>query len=241
MEEPETVTHEAAPAPSAPAPVYAAPNRPSRTSDARPVKDPTAGLVEAAERMRLDLLATTAPGSAVDDALRRSNIPAISLTQAQADAPLTNERELTLHSTGPIDPSLRRTDLSTVVTNTHKDGNDHVAVRDTPGPQYSLDAHPVQTTTHVSNAERTISSLRAGFRRCYEQGLQKDPQMSGDVTIRAHIRSTGEVDSTAITAQNGLSPEVAACIVRKVASAEFDKPEGGSATIDIPVKFVKQR
>ncbi len=220
------------------APPSPAPN--GRRSDARPARDPNAGLVEAAERMRLDLLATTDPGSsALAAALARSNIPPVSLDRA--DAPIATGGDLTLHTASPIDPSARRTDLASVVGQTQKDGNDHVAIKDTPGPHYTFDAHPVVAMSRVPSAERTILALRPAFRRCYELGLQKDPMMAGDVTIRARLRATGEVDTATIVAQNGLSPEVASCIQRKVATAEFEKPEGGSAVIDVPVKFVPQR
>jgi hypothetical protein len=228
-----TTTPTATPTSPSPSPNQAPPSiRAARRAD------PTAGLVEAGERMRLGLLATTAPGSALDDALTRSLIPAVSITRA--DGPVGSNSDLTLHSSGPVDPSARRGDLGSIGV-TRKDSNDHVAVKDTPGPEYSIDVRPVLGPVPVSNAERVIAGLRPAFRRCYEQGLDKDPSMSGDVTVRARVRATGEVDSTTVMSQNGLSPGVTACIRRKIETAEFDKPAGSNATIDIPVKFVRQR
>jgi hypothetical protein len=242
VEDPEHTTPTTVPVTTAtPAPTSTAPSTTPRhgTTDSRPTRDPNAGLVEAAERMRLDLLATTAPGSALADALARSNIPPVTLDHADG-AVTTGSSDLTLHTASPIDPSARHGDLSTIGV-TRKDGSDHVVVHDTPGPQYSIDARTIPGTSRIPSAERTVLSLRPAFRRCYELGLQKDPTMSGDVTIRARLRATGEVDSAQIVAQNGLSAEVTSCIQRKVATAEFERPEGGSATLDIPVKFVRQR
>jgi hypothetical protein len=208
-----------------------------RPGGATRASDPTAGLAEAAERMRLGLIATTADDSPLADALKRSNIPPVDLERA--DGSVSADHDLTLHVSSPIDPGARRTDIGDLV-NRRGDAKDHVVINDTPGPKFTVDATPTPGPAPVSNAERTIASLRPGFRRCYELGLAKDASMTGDVTVRAKIRTTGEVDGVSVVAQHGLSASVAQCIAHKVELAQFDKQAGGGATLDIPVKFVRQ-
>jgi hypothetical protein len=208
-----------------------------RQGGATHASDPTAGLVEAAERMRLGLIATTADDSPLADALKRSNIPPVDLEHA--DGSVSADHDLTLHASSPIDPGARRTDIGDLV-NRRGDAKDHVVINDTPGPRFTVDATPAPGPAPISNAERTIASLRPGFRRCYELGLAKDASLMGDVTVRAKIRATGEVDGVSIVAQHGLSPSVVQCIAHKVELAQFDKQTGSGATLDVPVKFVRQ-
>ena len=91
----------------------------------------------------------------------------------------------------------------------------------------------------VANAERVVAGMKAGFRSCYNRGLQTNPDLAGSVRISAKIGPNGEVLSATPTA-SGMSPEVVDCLVRRVKSAQFAPPDAGGATIVIPVTFVKQ-
>jgi hypothetical protein len=92
----------------------------------------------------------------------------------------------------------------------------------------------------VGNAERVVAGMRAGFRACYNRGLATNPDLAGQVRIIAKIGPNGEVLSATPQA-SGLSPDVVDCVVRRVKSGQFAAPEGGGATITIPVTFVKQQ
>jgi hypothetical protein len=81
--------------------------------------------------------------------------------------------------------------------------------------------------------------MAAGFRRCYNKGLQEDPNMKGSVRITAKIGPNGEVLS-AVPSGSGLSGTVVGCVAARVSSAQFSPPEGGGATVVIPVTFVSQ-
>lgn len=89
----------------------------------------------------------------------------------------------------------------------------------------------------VSNAQAVVAAMAAAFRRCYNAGLQADPEMKGSVRVTAKIAADGSVSSTASTAST-LSEKVAACVVARVAIAQFNPPDGGSATVVIPVTFI---
>jgi hypothetical protein len=92
----------------------------------------------------------------------------------------------------------------------------------------------------VSNASSVVAGMGAGFRRCYNRGLQEDPNMKGSVRIQAKIGPNGEVLSASPAGGSGLSGTVIGCVVARVQSAQFAPPEGGGATIVIPVTFVSQ-
>lgn len=91
----------------------------------------------------------------------------------------------------------------------------------------------------VANASSVVAGMAAGFRRCYNNGLKEDPNMKGTVRITARIGPNGEVLSASASG-SGLSGSVIGCVQARVASAQFSPPEGGGATIVIPVTFVSQ-
>lgn len=93
---------------------------------------------------------------------------------------------------------------------------------------------------NVANASAVVAGMAAGFRRCYNKGLQSDPTMKGSVRVTAKIGPNGEVLSASPSGGGGLSGEVVSCVVQRVQSAQFAPPEGGGATVVIPVTFVSQ-
>jgi hypothetical protein len=93
---------------------------------------------------------------------------------------------------------------------------------------------------NVANASSVVAGMAAGFRRCYNKGLQSDPTMKGSVRVTAKIGPNGEVLSASPSGGGGLSGEVVSCVVARVQSAQFAPPEGGGATVVIPVTFVSQ-
>jgi outer membrane biosynthesis protein TonB len=64
--------------------------------------------------------------------------------------------------------------------------------------------------------------------------------MKGSVRVTAKIGPNGEVLSATPSGGGGLSGTVISCVVARVQSAQFSPPEGGGATVVIPVTFVSQ-
>lgn len=87
----------------------------------------------------------------------------------------------------------------------------------------------------VADASAVVGAMAPGFRRCYAAGLAEDPSMKGTVRVTAKIGVRGAVESTSATSTGTLSPGVVACIRSRVASATFSPPEGGAATLVVPV------
>jgi hypothetical protein len=89
----------------------------------------------------------------------------------------------------------------------------------------------------VSNTSSVVAGMAAGFRRCYSRGLQEDPNMKGSMKVTAGIGPNGEVVSSTASGGGGLSEAVMSCVTARVAAAQFAAPDGGKATIVIPVSF----
>jgi Vault protein inter-alpha-trypsin domain/von Willebrand factor type A domain len=90
----------------------------------------------------------------------------------------------------------------------------------------------------VSNAARVAAGMRAGFRACYQRGLQENPDAQGSVRLTMRIGPSGEVVAVAPSPAGSLPSSVVACVVSRAQRAQFDAPEGGAATIVVPVTFV---
>lgn len=89
----------------------------------------------------------------------------------------------------------------------------------------------------VSNASEVVAGMQRGFRHCYDEGLKQDPDMKGSIRVTAKIGPRGDVLSVS-SSGSGLSAAVVACLEARVAAAVFSPPEGGGATVVIPVTFV---
>ncbi len=109
------------------------------------------------------------------------------------------------------------------------------------GPKGNANASAQVSGGTVGNASRVVAGMRAGFRACYNRGLQANPDMSGSVRVTARIGPNGEVLSASAAPSGSISSDVANCIASRVKSAQFDPPEGGAATVVIPVTLVQQK
>lgn len=89
----------------------------------------------------------------------------------------------------------------------------------------------------VANAARMVAGMRAGFRRCYQRGLQLDPSMAGRVVLVIGVGPDGSVASAKPGGVSGNLGSVVSCVVARARAAQFDPPEGGGATISIPIIF----
>lgn len=109
------------------------------------------------------------------------------------------------------------------------------------GPKGNAQVGGASVTGNVSNVSRVVAGMRAGFRACYNQGLAQNPDMSGSVRVTAVIGPNGEVRSATAAPSGSISGAVASCIASRVRSSQFDPPEGGTATVVIPVTLVQQK
>ena len=91
----------------------------------------------------------------------------------------------------------------------------------------------------VANASSVVARMRGRFKRCYEQGLNSNPEMQGSVSLTAKIGPNGEVLSVGGGGGGSLGA-IVPCLKAVVSSGGFAPPDSGSAIISIPITFVKQ-
>jgi hypothetical protein len=92
----------------------------------------------------------------------------------------------------------------------------------------------------VSNAARVVAGMRAGFRACYNRGLQENPDAQGSIRLTIRVGPGGEVQGVGASPSGNLPASVVACVQSRASAAQFAPPEGGSAVVVVPVTFVKQ-
>jgi tetratricopeptide (TPR) repeat protein len=88
----------------------------------------------------------------------------------------------------------------------------------------------------VSDAEKTVSALKAPFRACYNAELATRPALDGTLRHRAGIGVDGtirRVDGRGL----GVPPSLVECVGKAILGAHFAPPQGGKATIEIPIVF----
>jgi hypothetical protein len=204
-----------------------------------------AALAAQADAMQMQMLAALNGGSAVQGALNRSDVPPVDLSGAAASGAgiAHGSGDLKLGAGGsPVQGGGKGAGLAGIGGGTKGSGTGAGAgeERKVAGPKGEAQLGGTTSTVPISDADRVVAGLRARFRACYQQGLNSDPNMSGKVVISAKVGPNGEVASSDVTQNSGLSASVASCIARVVRNAQFSPPGGGGSTLNIPVTFVQQ-
>jgi Ca-activated chloride channel family protein len=82
--------------------------------------------------------------------------------------------------------------------------------------------------------QRIVRMNFGRFRLCYEQGLLRNPELSGRVTVRFVIGRDGKV--TVATGQSAMGDQaVVSCIANAFYRLTFPQPEGGIVTVSYPI------
>jgi hypothetical protein len=92
----------------------------------------------------------------------------------------------------------------------------------------------------VSNASAVVAGMRAGFRSCYQRSLQDNPGIEGRIQLSIRVGPGGEVIGVNAAPSGNLPGSVVECVKQRARSGQFDPPQGGAATIVVPVTFVAQ-
>lgn len=92
----------------------------------------------------------------------------------------------------------------------------------------------------ISDASRVVAGMRAGFRACYQRGLNENPDAQGSIRLSIRVGPGGEVQGVSASSSGNLPASVLSCVQARASAAQFSPPEGGSAVVNVPVTFVKQ-
>ncbi len=103
------------------------------------------------------------------------------------------------------------------------------AMRKIPGPDGAPPSKPIPFPPDG------FAKLRSKIRRCYERSLQTDPAGGGKVTISVVFDVHGDAKRSRIVTREGLSDEVARCLLAAVSSMNIGP---GDDDRDLVIPFV---
>jgi hypothetical protein len=83
--------------------------------------------------------------------------------------------------------------------------------------------------------QRTVRQNFGRFRMCYEQGLGRNPSLTGRVEVRFLIDSSGTVANAAKGASDLPDLGVVSCIVKAFYGLSFPAPETGTVKVTYPL------
>lgn len=95
--------------------------------------------------------------------------------------------------------------------------------------------------TAVVGAAAAVANLGPYFRRCYNRALHDDPTMKGTVRLTGKIGADGTVLHASWGSAAGLSPQLGDCLKRALLAQRFHPPDGGGATLVVPISLSPSR
>ncbi|MGF1468383.1 MAG: AgmX/PglI C-terminal domain-containing protein, partial [Sandaracinaceae bacterium] len=87
------------------------------------------------------------------------------------------------------------------------------------------------------SAEQIMRVVRRNFaqvRYCYENELQRQPNLGGRIEIRWRVARNGTVSSARVGSSSLRNARVEGCIVRQVRRWRFPEPDGGEVDVNFP-------
>lgn len=114
------------------------------------------------------------------------------------------------------------------------------AITEMPRVERLPPAQRCSTNGQVANAGRVVASLGPGFRRCYNATLREDVNAAGSVRLMARIGAQGEVLHVRTLTPASYVASMVTCPMAHLLTARFEPPQGGGATIVVPVTFTSR-
>jgi hypothetical protein len=107
----------------------------------------------------------------------------------------------------------------------------------TKAPQVRMGATTVSGRLPPEVIQRIVRQNYGRFRMCYEQGLAKNPNLEGRVTVRFVIGRDGSVSNVSNGGSDIPDAGVVGCVIRNYYGLSFPQPEGGIVTVVYPIMF----
>lgn len=93
----------------------------------------------------------------------------------------------------------------------------------------------------VADVTTTVAGMREGFRGCYNAALSRDPSLAVALRLSATIDASGAVSRAWSVTRANVPGEMVTCALEVLRSKRFSPPEGGSATVVIPLTLVQKK
>ncbi|MCC6874955.1 MAG: AgmX/PglI C-terminal domain-containing protein [Sandaracinaceae bacterium] len=84
---------------------------------------------------------------------------------------------------------------------------------------------------------RVVRRNQAAIRYCYENEVQRQPNLRGRIEVQWRISLQGTVTTARIASSTMRNARVEGCIVRQVRNWRFDHPDGGEVSVNFPFIF----
>jgi len=102
-------------------------------------------------------------------------------------------------------------------------------------PRLALGTVKVDGALPPEVVRRIVRQHLGQLRYCYEQTLLKNPKVNGLVVVHFEVDANGAVTSAEVTKH--LEDGLDACLVARVKTLEFPKPEKGTVKVQLPLNF----
>jgi hypothetical protein len=107
----------------------------------------------------------------------------------------------------------------------------------TKAPKVRMGATTVSGRLPPEVIQRIVRQNYGRFRMCYEQGLGRNPNLEGRVSVRFVIGRDGSVSNVANGGSDLPDSGVVQCVVNAYYGLSFPQPEGGIVTVVYPIMF----
>ena len=107
----------------------------------------------------------------------------------------------------------------------------------TRAPQVRMGATSVSGRLPPEVIQRIVRQNYGRFRMCYEEGLARNPNLEGRVSVRFVIGRDGSVSNVANGGSDLPDNGVVQCVIRAYYGLSFPQPEGGIVTVVYPIMF----
>jgi len=107
----------------------------------------------------------------------------------------------------------------------------------TAAPKMRMGATTVSGRLPPEVIQRIVRQNYGRFRMCFEQGLVRNPNLEGRVSVRFVIGRDGAVSNVANGGSDLPDSQVISCIVSAYYGLSFPQPEGGIVTVVYPIMF----
>ncbi len=105
----------------------------------------------------------------------------------------------------------------------------------TRAPRVRMGATKVNGRLPAEVIRRIVRQNYGRFRLCYEQGLGRNPNLAGRVSVRFVIGRQGAVSNVSNGGSDLPDANVVKCVIRAFYGLSFPKPEGGIVTVVYPI------
>ncbi len=107
----------------------------------------------------------------------------------------------------------------------------------TKAPRVRMGATQVSGRLPPEVIQRIVRQNYGRFRMCFEQGLARNPNLEGRVSVRFVIGRDGAVSNVSNGGSDLPDSQVVSCVVNAYYGLSFPQPEGGIVTVVYPIMF----